>query len=642
MSDRDNALMITGTPELANNVYPKNNAKTNASRYVVNSDRGVQELSTRYKCDTQSYLYKRYKSVVYSEKKNTAGEQAKFIAELILTMYDIVKLADSSIYYIGEPGKPYYQAYKTKEQLGSFITDIYHVFFGIGQGKTLQEVKKTVVENLGTVNVVSEIPKRYIKITGRYYWDKQEGEIYRERELDEETKVFARLFDTDNEDDMIFKIPEFTDEEEAIFLSVYNELKDTHFDDWGEQYRLSMFKDWSVDRYDYEYGMMTELALPYMKTMPRGSFINTGRGSNGKSVLNGLAISILGSNNTSIIRGEDIGKWDFRTDLQISWLNVAGENEESFLKTNAVAFKILSAHETYSIKRKYGDGSVPIRGDFGMIFNLNDPPVLRDKDGTLMSGSEAIFKRMYLISFDNQFPQDPTYPRRVFLQGRDEHGEPDHIIAKIVGMVFAFCHYFAQRGHTWEMKTSMIHERAALQDMLAPSLAFFSIVTPFCQGFRKIGVIKDDYVNYGNLLEIDGCNPKDIKLSDNVWKVFKRRDGFKGVEYRINDKGNVNRLILDDNSNLGVYTDYKTIKDYHEYGGSAFYNMEIDKNVFINALVMFYKNANMELSDSDAKEKATKLVLENMALTLEGRPSMIDRENSRVLIKGNWVKMSER
>ena len=313
--------------------------------------------------------------------------------------------------------------------------------------------------------------------------------------------------------------------------------------------------------------MFTVLAIPFMKpTIMRGSIFNVGEGHNGKSVLLGLATSMVGGRNTTTVSGNDLGKWDYLVDLQTTWFNCPSETELDFLKDNTGAFKTLSAHETFSIRKKHGDASVPVKGAFPIVFNINKLPELGDD-------APAILSRMFINNFDVDFEAEgkavKDYARKTFLSNK-------FTMPILTGMVLAFAHYYSQPEHPWKESPSMKSELAALTDIATPQRRYVEWFKMFFKGYSGITLLKTDYTNFGKQ-EGDEFDTSKMSQGSLLFKQFKRRNRSDGTFYMLPETTYpVERFVLSKTLYIRKYMGTMNYENFENDGNSLIHSMMLD------------------------------------------------------------------
>lgn len=520
--------------------------------------------------DDDSALMAEYRSIILTMQmgKDPEKRRAEFTAKVMLTTFNVVKIAEVNVFYVEQPDIPLYKRCRSREVLEGEVALTYQILFGFRAN--IQKATDSLVGGLVSTNVIESIDRRYIWVTGDYCWDRTTAEIYKSEELPSGTRVFAKMFDTDSEDDEVFKIPDFDESQISYMLATYRVLKNKPYEEWDDHYHFQCFKDWSMDRPDIEFGMFTVLALPFMSKLPRGSIFNVGEGHNGKSVLIGLASSILGKNNTSLVSGNELSSWDHLVDLQTTFFNCPSETKVDFLKDDTAVFKSLSAHETISMRKKFGDASVPIIGDFPMVFNLNKLPDFGDD-------APAILSRMFVNDFDCDFEATgkavKDYAKKTFF--KDEL-----VLPELVGMIFAFAHYYNSDEHPWEPKSAMVERREAIRETATPHTRYLNWFTKFFSGFAKITDLKEDYIRFGKA-EGEDYDTSMIKLKELPFKRFGRsslRDGTTVYkEQDINQP--VKRFIMYGDTYIRAYMGDLNLQEmnHSEDGGeSIVYKMMVD------------------------------------------------------------------
>ena len=554
--------------------------------------------------DDQSDIMLEYRRIAEQIKlgKDSDKRRAEFTARVMLATYNIVKISEVDIFYIEEHGRPLYKRCRSREALSDEVSIWYQVLFGFRAN--IQDATKFLTAGITSFNTMQCIDRRYIWISGDRCWDKVTADIYRAENLPHGIRVFGRMFDTDSEDEEIFKIPEFDIDQMNIMYYTYRLLRTMPYEEWPAEYHFQCFKDWSMDRPDVEFGMFTVLALPFMSRLPRGSIFNVGEGHNGKSVLIGLAASILGKNNTSFVSGNNLSSWDNLVDLQTTFFNCPSETKVDFLKDDTAVFKSLSAHETIAMRKKYGDASIPVIGDFPMVFNLNKLP-------DFGSDASAILSRMFVNDFDCDFEATgkavKDYARKTFLKDKET-------IPTLVGMIFAFAHYYNSEEHPWEPKRPMIERREAIRETATPHARYLFWFTKFFAGFKKITTLKEDYIRFGRA-EGEEYDTDIIKLKELPFKRFSRSSLSDGTTvYRESDKGYyVKRFVMEDDTYIRQYMGIKNLSDMNYSGDSIVYTMMVDYLKRVAEYKEVLKLAKVEKTDKEIDKKILQDMFKDIA-----------------------------
>jgi phage/plasmid-associated DNA primase len=333
-------------------------------------------------------------------------------------------------------------------------------------------------------------------------------------------------------------------------------------------------------------------------TIMRGSIFSVGEGHNGKSVLLGLATSMVGERNTTQVSGNDLGKWDYLVDLQTTWFNCPSETELAFLKENTGAFKTLSAHETFAIRKKHGDASVPVKGAFPIVFNINKLPELGDD-------APAILSRMFINNFDVDFEAEgkavKDYARKTFLEDKNT-------MPTLTGMVLAFAHYYSQPEHMWKESPSMKAELAALTDIATPQKRYVEWFKMFFDGYAGITLLKADYINFGKQ-EGEEYDTGKMTQSSLLFKQFKRRSQSNGTFYVLSETTYpVKRFTVSKNLYIRKYMGTMTWEEFQNDGNSLVHKMMLE---YLSREEEYRKHLKLYL-ETKTDEEIKKKVLQDM------------------------------
>lgn len=558
-------------------------------------ERGEQALLA-YGYTASSPIYKEYLQLTSAKtvynKDIPAKKKAAFTAKFMLQTFEVLKLNETQVFYIGHMSDPLFRKCQSVEELSSCVSYWYQVFFGFSAD--IQDAAKALIAGILPQDYYPEVSRDYIQIADGLYWSISEARHVSKKQLPSNTRVFAKMFDTAYEDANVFKVPPFDDDDQLTFRMAYHDLMNLPYEEWPDEYHFQCFKDWSMNRADVEFGMFTVLALPFMRpTIMRGSIFNVGEGHNGKSVLLGLATSMVGERNTTQVSGNDLGRWDYLVDLQTTWFNCPSETELEFLKENTGAFKTLSAHETFSIRKKHGDASVPVKGAFPIVFNINKLPELGDD-------APAILSRMFINNFDVDFEAEgkavKDYARKTFLANKDT-------MPKLTGMVLAFAHYYSQPEHLWKESPSMKAELAALTDIATPQKRYVEWFKMFFQGYAGITLLKSDYTNFGRQ-EGDDYDTGKMSQSTLLFKPFKRRSQSNGTFYMLSDTPYpVKRFVISKNFYIRKYMGTMRWEDYQNDGNSIVFTMMLDYLAREEEYRTYLKRRYEEKSEDEIKKK---------------------------------------
>ena len=533
-----------------------------------NRERGEEALKS-FGYESDSPLYREYLQLISVKELNNkdipAKKKAAFTAKFILQTFEVLKLKETNVFYIGHMSDPLFRKCQSIEELRSCVSYWYQVFFGFAAD--IQEATKALLAGILPQDHYGEVNRDYIKIMDKWYWCIKTANVVGQGKLPPNTRVFAKMFDTEDGDENVFRVPPFDEFDFATFIITYNELKNTSYYKWPKKYHLQCFRDWSMDRIDVEFGMFTVIALPFMKPgMLRGSIFNVGEGHNGKSIVLGLAASLVGGRNTTTVSGNSLGSWDYLVDLQTTWFNCPSETELSFLKEETGAFKTISAHETFSVRKKHGDASVPIRGNFPMVFNINKIPKFGED-------APAILSRMFVNNFDRDFEAEGTavknYAQKTFLTDKST-------MPMITGMVLAFAHYYSQPEHLWEPSPSMKEELATLTDIATPERRYVDWFKKFFIGYTGITLLKTDFPNFGRQ-EGEEYDPSTFSQQNLLFKQFKSHRLRSGTQYSLDETPYpVKRFVMSKQLYLRKYMGTMSLQEFEDAGESLVYKMMLD------------------------------------------------------------------
>lgn len=156
--------------------------------------------------------------------------------------------------------------------------------------------------------------------------------------------------------------------------------------------------DWTIIHVLQE--MMGNIFLPTMEAA--SAFFFTGSGSNGKSVLLDIIVSLVGEKHCSFLSMEALTTNRFAASTLVGKrLNVCAEEESKHVKSDK--FKALVSGDTTMAERKYGR-SFPLKPLAKFVFATNDTPSL---DGV----NHGVLRRVKILPFFRRFGPEDRIPR---------------------------------------------------------------------------------------------------------------------------------------------------------------------------------------------------------------------------------------
>ena len=184
--------------------------KNRGEKFLINAGYG-----------TDSQIMKEYQRIVEATYMGKATDKmrSEFVARVMLTMYDVVKISEVGIYYIGQPGIQLYNRCRSEEVLSGYVSLVYQILFGFKAN--IQDATKYLKAGITLNNTMQCIDRRYIWVVGNYCWDKVTSELYEAEELPSNARVFAKMFDTESEDEEVFKVPEFDENQVSIMKATF-------------------------------------------------------------------------------------------------------------------------------------------------------------------------------------------------------------------------------------------------------------------------------------------------------------------------------------------------------------------------------------------------------------------------------------
>jgi len=217
--------------------------------------------------------------------------------------------------------------------------------------------------------------------------------------------------------------PKYEIKDETIFEDIEKNLKNTLF--W--KFLKSSF---TVDGKFQEKEFQTALevtACPIVKrTIDEKAIMNLGRGDNGKSVLLGYIVDMLGKNNVSNIALQNLSDDKYMSsNLAGKSANIFTDLERNELKHTGL-IKAIVSNEGIEVQKKYYD-AFNIKPFCKLMFSANRFPKSYDQ-------SEGFFRRWIIINWRRSFGNDPERDPHLKEKLRDNLDERNLVFSCLVSL----------------------------------------------------------------------------------------------------------------------------------------------------------------------------------------------------------------
>lgn len=397
--------------------------------------------------------------------------------------FDIIRVNSINEFYWKEKDGVLFRPLD-KHTLEVWVRDLWLGYYGAIKPKDLTDGCEMV--KILTKNEVNDLSSDCIMISENLYWDKQLGEVVRTPS----NLVFYRLFDTDAETDKIVKTPPFTPEQEEIFWKRYEEVRD-ELQRGEEVERYEFLKTWANGSHDIYMDLQRSHAYMFLRRKPLGSYVLIGIRRNGKSTFLNLTHSIIGTNNSSMVKLSQLDNDHYTHELVGSLMNAPDEEKDEALKGQDI-FKSLADHGTVPLSVMGSNKPVKLNCDFMCFFPMNHTPEWKG------SGAGACMNRSLIIPFNADLSEfDKTSSN--FMK---DTFTPD-VMADYLGSVFAYAWWFHR--HDFEFSETMKTEQGVLEQDLDSCLTYYKHFTKYFDGFQSFKVVYTDYQFW--------CQVQDIKIN---------------------------------------------------------------------------------------------------------------------------------
>lgn len=418
-------------------------------------------------------------------KDAEATTQAKrewAIMSTVLGNNDIIYSHYTRQLFIKFPENKYYQS----------LDDYYEkklIMSAIAQSNSLIPASrmKDVIELVKTnANMVERPNTNCIMISENLFWDKENGEVIR----NPNSPVFYRLFDTYKSTNKIVKIPPFTEEQEELFRTRYEQVK-AELQRGEEVERYEFLKTWANGSHDVYMDLHRAHAYMFLKKKPLGSYILIGVRRNGKSTYLNLTHSIMGVNNTSMVQLSELDNAHQNHRLLFTLMNAPDEEEDQAVKAQGF-FKSMADHGRIMLPVMRSNAPVALDCDFMSFFPMNHTP---EWTGT---GAAACMNRSLIIPFNADLSKfDKTSDNFM-----SETFTPD-VMADYLGSVFAYAWWYHR--HDFDFSETMRTEQGVLEQDLDSCLTYYKRFTNYFDGFENFKMVYEDYQNW--------CQAQDVKIN---------------------------------------------------------------------------------------------------------------------------------
>lgn len=197
---------------------------------------------------------------------------------------------------------------------------------------------------------------------------------------------------------------------------------------------LQTFKQWVNEKWPLLFEIIGYVLYP--KYDLHKAIMLVGSGSNGKSKYLNLIKDIIGKENFSSVKLQDLTDSRKRfaaAELYHKLANIYPDLPSEALKDTGT-FKALTGEDTITVERKYRDPIV-FENYAKLLFSANELPKVKDM-------TPAFWRRWLVIEFPNTFPLDPTFYERTFTE--------DEIEGAILISLMAFREVWRRRKFSFE------------------------------------------------------------------------------------------------------------------------------------------------------------------------------------------------
>ncbi len=218
-----------------------------------------------------------------------------------------------------------------------------------------------------------------------------------------------------------YQKPKYEIKDETIFEDIEKNLKNTLF--W--KFLKSSF---TVDKKFQEKEFQTALettACPIIKrTIDEKAIMNLGKGDNGKSVLLGYIVDMLGKDNVSNIALQNLSDDKYMSsNLSGKSANIFTDLERNELKHTGL-IKAIVSNEGIEVQKKYYD-AFNMKPFCKLMFSANRFPKSYDQ-------SEGFFRRWIIVKWERSFGKDPERDSHLKEKLKDNQDERNLVFSCLV------------------------------------------------------------------------------------------------------------------------------------------------------------------------------------------------------------------
>lgn len=402
------------------------------------------------------------------------------VVRQLYQQYPLLYVQGSDLVYVRE-GDIYRRVHP--DTLMVWVRDLWESTYGDNWSSS--EIERAVDKTKkGIKNRIRAMEKRLVKIGEGIFWDLEESKFV--STLAPEQNCFARLFDSDEEDNNTVVVPMLSVQQSALIREQHKRTLEALLTNRDLEEEYEFVRTWACGDHDVYMDMLRCHALSFMPPNKVGSPILIGQAGNGKSTYLDLLHSIWGRNNTTQLTMKQMADKHHQLNLAYSFMNAPDEEQEYSDKERDEVqrvFKVLSARSSLRAEKMFSQEDVKLKGDFVSYFPMNHKPAWR---GT---SAKALVRRSLIVPFYADLSHQ-AYSGKDFFH---ETFTPD-MLCHYLGTLLGIASYY--KDHEMAPSPAMYTQQESLLAETDSTVLYKKEFELFFDGFQTFNTLYTDYVNW--------------------------------------------------------------------------------------------------------------------------------------------------
>lgn len=447
------------------------------------------------------------------------ADLARAVAVAVHRTHRIVYIERTGDYYYEDTARGVFSRLRERV-LEQWCVGLLERVQNMGWGAQAVTEAKTLTR-MFTKASMPDISRRYLLVSEGRYWDTEKC-IWTEYPNE---PCYYRLFDTDGPEGEVVALPPLTQELAERCQRKSNHTNQVLKNKGHLPMQFKFVSGWAVGNQDIYDDIMKTMAIPFMAKKPLGAGVWIGATRNGKSTAIDVLKSILGANNCTAVRLNQLDDPHHNTKLAFTLFNAPDEEDEKLDARIQATFKTLGAHGNLTLAKMYSEEGTHVNANFLNVFPMNHLPQWSGQ------GASACVKRSLIIPFYADFSAFDNRPGNFI----EENLTPE-VVADFVGTLTGIAKFYSDRELVFS--PVMKQQQEMIQVHVDSALTYKREFELFFDGFQTKKMLYDDYLYW---CQARGLEPRS---KDAFFFMFQQYISAKPTKYTLpsGERVNVQRV----------------------------------------------------------------------------------------------------